>query len=207
MNISDSILGCYISKPINLRQFKTQNTWKVEQIKMSKINDRVIFEKLKSINSNVDLSNLPNDILNWEEELQKYNFQEVFDSPHTLNARSLLPMYNTPSSSSLQTLKILKSDMYQTKRTKLYTQLPSFTPRGNIVAGQTLLITISLYYPFHWIKNQVPDEALIPCCKTAIQFYDTQTFHDLKRAFKCENVESEISGDISKDPHKPLGKS
>jgi len=206
MEFSDSVLGCYISKPINLRRFKTENAYTVDQIKMSKVNDRLIIEKLKSINPDADLSNLPNDIKKWETELEKYNFQKVYDSPETLSARYLLPIYGTPTS-DLQTLKVMKSDFYQTKRTKLYTSLPSFTPRGNILPGKTLLITISMYYPFHWTKYQIPDEAVIPNCKKTIQFYDTQTLQDLKHGFKCENVESEISGDISKSPHKPFGKS
>ncbi|KAL5233075.1 hypothetical protein ACI65C_000485 [Semiaphis heraclei] len=203
MEFSDSVLGCYISKPINLRQFKTENAYKVDQIKMSKITDRLVFEKLKSINPDVDLTDLPDEIKKWETELQKYNFQQVFDSPDTLSARYVIPIYSTISS-KLQTLNIMKSDFYQTKKTKLYTPLPNFTPRGNIVPGETLLITISIYYPFHWTQNQVPDEAVIPHCQKSLQFYDTQTLQDLKQGFKCENEESEISGDISKNPHKPL---
>uniref|UniRef100_A0A2S2PMK6 snRNA-activating protein complex subunit 3 n=1 Tax=Schizaphis graminum TaxID=13262 RepID=A0A2S2PMK6_SCHGA len=203
MEFSHSILGCYISKPINLKQFKTENAYTVDQIKMSKITDRIIFEKLRSINPSADLSHLPDDIKTWETELQNYNYQEVFDSPDTLSARYVFPIYGTIRS-NLQTLKVMKSDFYQTKKTKLYTPLPSFTPRGNITPGQTLLITISIYYPFHWTKNQIPDEAVIPRCKKTLQFHDAQTLQDLKQAFKCENEETEISGDISKTPHKPL---
>jgi len=206
MEFSDSLLGCYISKPINLRQFKTENAYKVDQVKMSKVSDRLVFEKLKSINPDIDLTDLPEELKKWDEELQKYNFQDVFDSPDVLCARYVFPIYGT-TSSNLQTLDVMKSDFYQTKRTKLYTPLPSFTPRGNILPGETLLITISVYYPFNWTQNQVPDEAVIPHCQKSLQFYDTQTLHDLKHAFKCENEDSEISGDISKNPHKPLGKS
>jgi len=206
MEFSHSILGCYISKPINLKQFKTENAYTVDQIKMSKITDRIIFEKLRSINPSADLSHLPDDIKMWETELQNYNYQEVFDSPDTLSARYIFPIYGTIRS-NLQTLKVMKSDFYQTKKTKLYTPLPSFTPRGNITPGQTLLITISIYYPFHWTRNQIPDEAVFPRCKKTLQFYDAQTLQDLKQGFKCENEETEISGDISKTPHKPLGKS
>ncbi|XP_060836890.1 snRNA-activating protein complex subunit 3 isoform X1 [Rhopalosiphum padi] len=203
MEFSHSILGCYISKPINLKQFKTENAYTVDQIKMSKITDRIIFEKLRSINPSADLSHLPDDIKMWETELQNYNYQEVFDSPDTLSARYIFPIYGTIRS-NLQTLKVMKSDFYQTKKTKLYTPLPSFTPRGNITPGQTLLITISIYYPFHWTRNQIPDEAVFPRCKKTLQFYDAQTLQDLKQGFKCENEETEISGDISKTPHKPL---
>lgn len=204
MEFSNKVLGCYSSKLINIRQFKTENAYEVNQIKMSKINDRTVHTKLKSINPEIDLSNLENEMKQCDTELQKYNFQDVYDSPDTLNSRCLLPIYDVINS-DLKTLKVVKSDLYQTKRTKLYTPLPTFTPRGNIVPGHTLLITISFYYPFHWMRNQAPDEAVIPNCKDVIQFYETQTLEDLKQALKCENINSEISGDISESPHKPLG--
>lgn len=203
MEFSHDFLGGYFSKPINLRRFKTENMYEMQQIKMSKVTNRTILDKLKSINPNADLSNLVNEMRSCEAELQKYDFQNVFDSPDTLGARCLLPIYDTITS-DLRTLKVVNSDLYQTKRTKMYAPHPAFTPRGNIVPGQTLLITVSLYYPFHWV-NQDVDEAVIPHCKNAIQFYDTQTLKDLKQGFHCENVDSEISGDISEKLHKPLG--
>lgn len=139
-----------------------------------------------------------------ETELQKYNFQQVFASPDILCARYVHPIYDT--SSNLQTLNVMKSDFYQTKRIKSYTPLPSFTPRGNILPGETLLITVSIYHPFQWAQNNVLSEAIVPHCRKSLQLYDTQTLQDLKRGFKCENEESAISGDISKNPHKPLCK-
>lgn len=204
MEFSNNFLGGYCSKLINLRHFKEENAITTRQIKLSKVNNRVILAKLKSINPEVDLSNLLNEMNQCESKLEKHNFQNFFDSPDVICARSLLPIYDTIDS-DLETLKVAKSDLYQRKRTKLYTLPPIFTPRGNIIPGKTLLITISFYYPFHWLKDQFPDEAVIPHCKKTIQFYETQTLHDLKRAFQCENVDSEISGDISLDPHKPFG--
>lgn len=205
MEFSNNFLGGYFSELINIKRFKTENAFTPQNsIKMSKINDRTILTKLSSINPDIDVSNILNEMNHCKTILEKHNFQEIFDSPDTLSARYLLPIYDNITS-DLNTLKITKSDLYQTKRTKLYVPLPTFTPRGNIVPGQTLLITISLYYPFHLINDQLPDEAVIPHCKDAIQFYDTQTLRHLKHAFKCENVDSEISGDISEDPHKPLG--
>lgn len=204
MEISQTFLGGYVTKPINIRNFKTENSYTSDSVKLSKVNERTIMAKLKSINPNVDLANLSDEITHCEIELQKYNFQSLFDSPDTINARCLLPIHDEITS-NIRTLKAAKSDLYQTKRFKLYAPLPQFTPRGNIVPGQTLLITVSLYYPFHWIKDQVPDEAVTPHCKDTIQFYDTQTLRDMKQAFKCENIDSEISGDISGDPFKPLG--
>lgn len=204
MEFSHNFLGGYFSKPINLRRFQAENTYEVQQIKMSKVTNRTILAKLKSINPDVDLSNLVSEMRSCEAELQKYDFQNVFDSPDTLSARCLLPIYDTITS-DLRTLKVVNSDLYQTKRTKMYAPHPTFTPRGNIVPGQTLLITLSLYYPFHWV-NQDVDEAVIPHCKNAIQFYDTQTLKDLIQGFNCENVDSEISGDISEKIHKPLGR-
>lgn len=206
MELDDKVLGMYSSKLINIRQFKMENAYKVNQIKMSKISDRTIHTKLKSINPDIDICNLMNEMKMCETELQKYNFQAVYDSPDTITAQRLLPMYETIDS-DLKTLKWVKSDVYQTKKTKLYTPLPTFTPRGNIMPGQTLLITVSFYYPFHWLDNQHPnDEAIIPHCKDVLQFYETQTLEDAKQAFTCENVNSEISGDISGNPHKPLGR-
>lgn len=204
MESSHQLLGGYFSKPIDIRRFKTENTYKINQIKLSKITDRTIITKLKSISPNVDLSNLINEMKQCEAKLQKHNYQEIFDSPDILNARCIPPIYDTVNS-DLQILKVVKSDLYQTKRLRLYSPPPIFTPRGFIVPGQTLLITVSLYYPFHWVKDQEQDEAVIPHFNEAIQFYDTQTLHDLKRAFRCVNVDSEISGDISENPHKPLG--
>lgn len=204
MEFSNKVRGCYTSKPINIRRFKTENAYDVNQIRMSKINDRTVHAKLKSINPEIDLSNIENEMKQCETELQKYNFQNVYDSPDTIYSRCLLPIYDEINS-DLNSLKVVKSDLYQIKRTKSYTPLPTFTPRGNIVPGHTLLITVSFYYPFHWMRDQTPDEAVIPNCKDVIQFHETQTLEDLKQAFKCENVNSEISGDISESPHKPLG--
>lgn len=205
MEISNNFSGGYLTKPINIRQFQTENAFKVENnIKLSKVNNRTILKKMKEICPDADLSNVPSEMERCNAILEKYNFQQLFDSPETINARYILPIYNTVDS-DLQTLQVAKSDMYQIKRTKLYTALPPFTPRGNLVAGQNVLITISLYYPFHWAKEQVPDHAVIPHCKCVYQFYDNQTLCDLKNAFKCENVDSEISGDISENPHKPSG--
>lgn len=205
MEFSNNFLGGYFSKPINIKRFKTENRFTAEtNIKMSKINDRTILSKLSSINPDVDLSNIRNEMLHCKTILEKHNYQEIFDSPDTINARYLLPIYDNITS-DLQTLKVVNSNLYQIKRTKSYVPLPTFTPRGNIVPGQTLLITISLYYPFHLINDQILDDAVIPHCKDSIQFYDTQTLRHLKHAFKCENVDSEISGDISDNPHKPFG--
>lgn len=204
MEFSQSFLGGYITKPLNIRQFKTENAYTVESIKLSKVNIRSITSKLKSINPYVDLSNLPNEIEHCETQLQKHDFKFLFDSPDSLTTRCLLPVYNEITS-DIRTLKPAKSDLYQIKRYKMYTSLPQFTPRGNIIPGQTLLITVSLYYPFHWTKDQIPDEAVTPHCKDTIQFCETQTLRDLKQAFKCENIDSEISGDISENPFKPLG--
>lgn len=205
MEFSNKVLGGYCSKLINLRRFKEENSHTFQPIKLSKITDRVILEKLQSINPSIDVSNLSREMKQFDTELQKYNFQDIFDTPEALSSRGLLPIYRSIDS-DLKTLKVSKSDLYQTKRTKLYAPIPSFTPRGYIVPGQTLLITASLYYPFHWQKDQLPDDAVLPYCKEAIQFYDTQTLNNMKQAFKCENVNSEISGDISDNPHKPLGK-
>lgn len=210
MEFSDSILGAYISKPINIRKFKENNseltaTQLSRQIKNSRITNNAILKRLKSIEPNVDLSNMFDEMKKCETILQKYDFQDIFDSPDTLSSRYLIPIYESTNSSKLHVHKTIKTDLYQTKKTKLYTPIPNFAPRGNIVPGKTLLITVSLYYPFHWVKDQSPDEAVIPLCKKVIQFYDTQTLQDLKNAFKCENVDSEISGDISENPHKSSG--
>jgi len=204
MEFSNNFLGGYFTKPINIRRFKTENSFKVNQIKMSKIKDRNILLELKSINPNIDLSNLLNEMKHCDTILQKYNFQDMFDAPDALTARRLLPIYEN-NTSDLQTPKLVKSDLFQKKKTKLYAQLPSFTPRGNITPGQTLLIKVSLYYPFHWQQHQVLDEAVNPHCKNVLQFHDAQTLQDLKQSFKCENMDSEISGDISENPHKVLG--
>lgn len=114
-------------------------------------------------------------------------------------------MYSS-SSGDLHTLKNKNHNFHQIKKQKLYTTLPSVSSKGNILPGQTVLITISMYHPFHEKKNQIPNETNVPHCKNNIQFYDTQTLQDLKQAFKCKNEESEISGDISNNIHKPLGK-
>lgn len=205
MEFSESFLGGYVSKLIDVRRFKEENSFTVEQLKPSKIKDNTIMAKLKLINPNVDSSRLSSEMKQCEEELQKHNFRNIFDSPDTLSARGLLPIYGIINNSDLKTLRVVKSDLFQIKRTKLYTPPPSFTPRGGIVPGQTLLLTLSLYYPFHWLRDQFPDEAVIPRCKKVVQFHESQTLNDLKRYFKCENECSEISGDISNDPHKPLG--
>lgn len=204
MEFSDNVFGGYLSKPIKIRQFQTENAFRFEHVKISKVTNRIILQKMKEICPDADLSNVTNEMKCCNAQLQKYNFQDMFYSPETISSRYLLPIYNTINC-DLRTLQVAKNDVYQTKRTKLYTALPPFTPRGNIVAAQTLLITISLYYPFHWANNQEPDHAVIPRCKCVFQFHDNQTLHDLKNAFKCENVDSEISGDISENPHKPLG--
>jgi hypothetical protein len=205
MEFSTEFVGGYFSKTINIRKFKIDNAFlNIYDVKASKANERCVLEKLKSINPNVDTSKLIEDMKECEIELQKHNYQHIFESPNALSARCLLPIYNSIEG-DLHTLKRVKNDLYQKKRTKLYTPLPNFTPRGNITPGQTLLITVSFYYPFHWMKNQDPDEAVIPHCKEVIQFYDTQTLQDLKNGFKCDNSESEISGDISTNPYKPLG--
>lgn len=205
MEFSNNFLGGYFTGLISIKQFKTENAFSPEHnIRMSKIKDRTILSKLSSINPDIDISNITNEMNHCNAILENYNFQEIFESPETLSARHLLPIYNNVSS-DLCTLKVPKTDLYQNKRTKLYVPPPTFTPRGNIVPGKTLLITISLYYPFHLANNKMPDEAVVPRCKETIQFYDTQTLRHLKQAFKCENVDSEISGDISENPYKPLG--
>lgn len=204
MDFSDKLFGAYISDPINLRRFKMENPHSFHQTKLSKITNRSIIAKVQSINPNLDLSNALDDIKLFEEKLKKYNFQNLFNSPDALNARCLLPIYDTVNN-DLQVLKVVKSDLYQTKRIKMYAQPPLFTPRGYIVPGQSLLITVSLYYPFHWAKDQEPDEAVIPHFNEAIQFHDAQTLRDVKQAFRCENENSEISGDISENPNKPFG--
>jgi len=205
MESSNSILGCYISKTINLRRFKTANAYK-EKNKISNAEiDQKVFETLKSINPDIDLSTLADEVKMWDKELEKYNFQSIYDWPDLLCTSHVVPLYSS-SSSDLQTIKNKNHEFNQTKRTKLYTSLPRFSPKGNILPGETLLITISTYHPFHEKKNQIPNETDIPRCKNTIQFYDTQTLQDLKQVFKCKNEESEISGDISNNIHKPLGK-
>lgn len=205
MEFSTNFIGGYFSKTININKFKTDYaSINAYDVRTSKVNERCILDKLKSINPNVDVSKVAEDMKLCETELQKHNFQDLFESPSTVSTRCLLPIYTTIKG-DLRTLEVVKSDLYQRKRTKLYTPLPNFTPRGNITPGKTVLITVSFYYPFHWVKNQDPDEAVIPRCKDVIQFYDSQTLVDLKNGFKCENSESEISGDISKNPYKPLG--
>ncbi|XP_050434927.1 snRNA-activating protein complex subunit 3-like [Adelges cooleyi] len=203
MEFSNELLGGYSSKLINIRQFKTENAYEMHPIKVSKVTERKIFAKIQSINPNADISSLQNEIKLCEAKLQKLNFQDFFDSPDSLNARCLFPIYDT-ATGDLQTLKKKKSDLYQTKRTRIYSPLPNFTPRGNIVPGQTVLITISVYHPFHWVSDQDPDEAVIPHCNDSIQFHETQTLRDIKQAIKCGNEDSEISGDISECPHKPF---
>eukprot|EP00102_Acyrthosiphon_pisum_P026285 XP_016663495.1 PREDICTED: snRNA-activating protein complex subunit 3-like [Acyrthosiphon pisum] len=183
MDSSNSILGCYIFKSINLRRFKTENANK-DQIEISDdISDQKVFEKLKSINPDIDLSTIADDVKNWDEELDKYNFQEIYDSPDLLCTSLVVPMYSP-------LIKNKNHKFNQTKKTKLYTSLPTFSPKA--------------YHPFHEKKNQIPNETDIPCCKNTIQFYDTQTLQDLKQVFKCKNEESEISGDVSNNIHKPL---
>ncbi|VVC24587.1 snRNA-activating protein complex, subunit 3 [Cinara cedri] len=203
MDISQEFLGGFISKPINIRRFKTENSYTIESVKLSKVNERTIMAKLNSINPNIDLSNLQNELKHCDVKLQKFNFQACFDSCDTLTARCLLPIYGRVTS-DIRTPKGSKCDCYQTKRFRLYSKQPPFTPRGNIIPGQTILITVSLYHPFHWAKNQIPDETITPHFNESIQLYDTQTLKDLKQAFKCDNVDSEISGDMSVNPNKPL---
>lgn len=205
MEFSTEFVGGYFSKTIHIRQFKIDNaSINTYDKKRSKVNERCILDKLKSINPNVDTSKLTEDMKHCEIELQKHNYQDFFESPNAISTRCLLPIYTTISG-DLHTLDVIKSDLYQNKRTKLYTPLPTFTPRGNITPGQTVLITVSFYYPFHWMRNQDLDDTVFPHCKEVIQFYDAQTLQDVKKGFKCDNSESEISGDISKNPYKPLG--
>lgn len=204
MEFTQEFQGGYITKPINIKRFKTENAFTVESVKLSRVNEKTVMAKLKSINPNVDLSNLTDEIRHCEMELEKHNYQNMFDSPDILSARCILPIYDE-FTSDIRTLKETKCDFYQTKRSRLYAPQPQFTPRGNIIPGQTLFITVSLYYPFHWAKDQLPDEAITPHCKDSIQFYDTQTLRDIKQVFKCENIDSEISGDISGNPFKPFG--
>lgn len=74
MDSSNSILGCNISKSISLRHFKTENANK-DQIEIpDDVIDQKVFEKLKSINPDIDLSTLADDVKKWDEELEKYNF-------------------------------------------------------------------------------------------------------------------------------------
>lgn len=115
-------------------------------------------------------------------------------------------MYPPSFSNDLRTYNNKNYKFNKTKKTKLYTSLPSFSPKGNILPGQTVLITISTYHPFYEKKNQISNEQDAPYCKNTIQFYDTQTLQDLKQVFRCKNEKSEISGDISNNIHKPLGK-
>jgi len=138
-------------------------------------------------------------------KLKKHMYHEVFDSPDILGSRLILPIYDS-TNKDLRILDSVKSDLCQAKRTRMYVPPPSFTPIGNIIPGKTLLITVILYHPFHWLHGQVPDEAVKPHCKTSIQFHDGQTLADVKKAFVCQNIDSEISGDVSQNPHKPLGK-
>ncbi|XP_050522486.1 snRNA-activating protein complex subunit 3 isoform X2 [Daktulosphaira vitifoliae] len=203
MEFSHEFLGGYFSNLINIRRFKSENAHTFDQVKISKVSYRVIIDKLKSINPNMDYSNLQNEMNDCNIKLQKYNFQSFFDSPDCLNARCLFPIYDS-ADGDLKTHKRSSSDLYQIKRTKIYTPPPVFTPRGNIIPGQTVLITISVYHPFHWIKDQDPDEAVIPHCNDSIQFHESQTLRDVKSAIKCINIDSEISGDISENPFKPF---
>lgn len=205
MNFSDLILGAYMSQPINIRQFRTENAVQIEScIKTSKITNKTIVSKMKEICPDADLSNVEREMAHCKDLLEKFNFKSLFESPEVINAPRLIPIYKN-NDSGLKALQVGKGDIYQTKRTMLYTLPRPFSPRGNIVPGQNLLITTSLYYPFHWATDQAPDQAVIPRCKTVIQFHDNQTLHELKSIFNCENVDSEISGDISEKINKPLG--
>ncbi|XP_050438827.1 snRNA-activating protein complex subunit 3-like [Adelges cooleyi] len=203
MECGNELSGGYFSESINIRRFKTENAYEMPPIKVSKVTERKIFAKIQSINPNADIASLREEIKLCEAKLEKLNFQDFFDSPDCLNAQCLLPIYDTDDG-DLETLKKPKGDLYQTKRTRMYSPLPKFSPHGIIVPGQTVLISISVYYPFHWASDQNPDEAVIPRFNSVIQFHETQTLRDIKQAIKCENEDSEISGDISESTHKPF---
>jgi len=205
MELRTNFLGGYVSGLINIRQFKEDNSYCAQQLKLSKITERTIIAKLHSINPNIDLSNLVDEMRASKTRLKKHMYHTVFDSPDTLGMRCILPIYDN-FSKELRTLDPVKSDLCQAKRIRMYIPSPSFTPRGNIIPGKTLLITVTLYHPFHWMLGQVPDEAVKPHCKNSIQFHDSQTLEDVRKAFVCQNIDSEISGDVSHNPHKPLGK-
>lgn len=203
MEFATKLLGGYISDLINIRQFKEDHSYCAQQLKLSKITERTIIEKLHSINPNIDLSNLVDEMKASKTKLKKHMYHEVFSSPEILGSRCILPIYGSICS-KLQILNHVKSDLCQAKRTRMYVSPPSFTPRGNIIPGKTLLITVILYHPFRWMHGQVPDEAVKPHCKISIQFHESQTLEDVRKAFVCQNLDSEISGDVSDNPHKPL---
>jgi len=189
---------------INIRQFKEKNSYSVQKLKLSKIKERTIVAKLQSINPNIDLSHIEDEMKANQVKAQKDIYCDVYSSSDMTNARYLLPIYNEIDESLLQVLEPAKIDLCQYKRGKMYTPLPKFTPRGYIIPGETLLITISIYYSFHWFRGQFPDEAVRPHCEVSIQLYDSQTLYDVRHAFRCSNVNTEISGDISDVPHKPF---
>lgn len=205
MDFSDQILGAYVSQPINLRQYRTEHAIQnASRIKASKITSKTIISKMKRICPDADLSNVGKEMAHCNTLLQKFNFKSLFESPEIINSPRLLSIYKD-SDSDLNTLQVVKTDIYQTKRTMLYTLPHTFSPRGNIVPGKNLLISTSLYFPFHWATDQDPDHAVIPRCRSVNQFHDNQTLYDLKSIFNCENVDSEISGDISENINKPFG--
>jgi len=119
MDSSNSILGCYISKSINIRRFKTENANK-DQIEilddMSAV-DQKVFEILRSINPDIDLSTLADDVKKWDKELEKYNFKEVYDSPDLLCTSYIPPMHGS-TSGDLRTLKNQGCIFNLTKKTK-----------------------------------------------------------------------------------------
>jgi len=205
MEFSNKFFGAYVTDLINLRQFKERNSFSSKRLKLSKINEHTIITKLQSINPNIDFSNLLDEMKDIQVKIEEHEYHELFDSPDAVVSRNLIPLYSHVYS-DLKVPYRVKSDFYQTKKTRMYAPLSNFTPRGSIVPGQTLLITVSIYYPFRWLKGQIQDQAVRPRFKSTYQFFDGQTLEDLKKAFHCDNIDSEISGDISENPHKSSGK-
>lgn len=205
MEHTTNLCGAYITDLINIKQFKETNSHSVHKLKLSKIKESTIVAKLHLINPKIDLSNIVAEMKANNDKAKENIYRDVYASSSMTNARYVLPIYDKITS-HLQVLEPTKIDMCQYKRGKMYSSPPKFTPRGHIIPGENLLITISMYYSFHWFQGQFPDEAIRPHCEVSIQFYDNQTLDDVRHAFKCANINTEISGDVSESPYKPFGK-
>jgi len=202
MEFSTRFLNGYISDLINIREFREGNSYSTQQLKFPEITERSVPEELHSIDPNIELSKLANEMKESNARLEKHISKDVFTSSDTLGSQCVLPICDK----KLQTLDSVKSDLCQAKRTRMCAPPPSWTPRGNTDTDQTLLITVTFYHPFEWLHKRVRGENVRPHGKDSIQFHDGQTLRAVRRAFVCQNIERDISGDVGHNPHKPFGK-
>jgi len=201
MDLITNFIGDDTSDLIILRKFKELgNSYSAQQLELSKINKHTIIEKVHSINPHIDLSTL----LEKMKGSAKYKKKDMFASLDMLGLPCVLPIYKNVGS-NLQILDPAKSDFCHAKRTRMNAPSPSFIPKRNIVPDQCLLITVSLYDSHN---SMYLDEVSIAQLnwRCSSQFHDGQTLADVRRAFVCQTMDNEFSGDVSHNPDKLLGK-